>query len=594
MRLKTRLLGLGLALLACTPVIARAAVTALRSAAVPSPTWAGTHPGWGGSPGSSLAMAPFHPAAAEAARADALDSPPVNDQCSGAITIPCGNISLSGDTFTATNNYTFQDTTKSCTTHTADGRDVVYKLSALAGDSLWVDYQSLADGSIYLVTDCSNVQDSCVAGADETLQGQVEHLRYGFKRAATYYLIVDNWGADTYGTWTLVGQFLSCGLTPPSNDRCDTATQLLCGTSTYSGSTQTAFNDYSFPTMGSSCAASLARGRDVVFKLVVGAGDSISASYTSSSNGVIYLVDDCSNMASCKIGVNATGNGGTETLRYRFLFTGTYYLILDSDALDSFGSWSLISTLVCLQAPANDVCATAITLGCGDIQLSGTTEFASDNYDLTPSGCTGDVTPGPDVVYRFDTPPVDSIAVDFNFLPSNPSDPQTAPDASIYIVKDCAKAESTCVVGRDLTLRGGTESLRYRFLSAGTYYLILDSYDANFGGEWTAVGNLVCGLSAVGDGPGGTSFRLGSSPNPFVRTSTIRFSLQAHERAVLRVYDIAGRVVRTLVDGDLEAGDHSATWNARDDSGARVGAGTYYARLMSGGRVALRKLILVR
>jgi len=53
--------------------------------------------------------------------------PPPNDKCSGAITIPCGNIALSGNTFGAINDYDFPDTTRSCTTYSAGGRDIVYK-----------------------------------------------------------------------------------------------------------------------------------------------------------------------------------------------------------------------------------------------------------------------------------------------------------------------------------------------------------------------------------------------------------------------------------------------------------------------------------
>ena len=101
-----------------------------------------------------------------------LDAPPPNDQCSGAIAIPCGNISLSGSTFLARNDYNFADTTRSCTSYSAGGKDVVYKLSAVAGDSLWVNYQSSADASIYLVTDCGNVMDSCKAARTRTIRAR--------------------------------------------------------------------------------------------------------------------------------------------------------------------------------------------------------------------------------------------------------------------------------------------------------------------------------------------------------------------------------------------------------------------------------------
>src|SRR2546426_2628053 len=55
-----------------------------------------------------------------------LEVPPPNDQCSGAILLGCGNIVLSGNTTSATNDYTFADSTLSCTGFTADGHDVAY------------------------------------------------------------------------------------------------------------------------------------------------------------------------------------------------------------------------------------------------------------------------------------------------------------------------------------------------------------------------------------------------------------------------------------------------------------------------------------
>ena len=83
-------------------------------------------------------------------------------------------------------------------------------------------------------------------------------------------------------------------------------------------------------------------------------------------------------------------------------------------------------------------------------------------------------------------------------------------------------------------------------------------------------------------------------PNPFQMSSTLRFVLPARSRGSLRIHDLSGRVVRTLLDGELSAGSQSATWDARDDQGARVPVGTYFARLMVGDVIANRTVILVR
>ncbi|MFO7675826.1 MAG: FlgD immunoglobulin-like domain containing protein, partial [bacterium] len=69
------------------------------------------------------------------------------------------------------------------------------------------------------------------------------------------------------------------------------------------------------------------------------------------------------------------------------------------------------------------------------------------------------------------------------------------------------------------------------------------------------------------------------SPNPFSRTATVRYSLARDTDVNLRVYDAAGRSVRTLQGGPMRAGSHRTVWNGADDSGRRVAHGVYFVRL---------------
>jgi len=141
----------------------------------------------------------------------AAQPPPENDTCAGALPLPCGNISLSGSTAFATHDYTpLASGTGGCTGFTALGRDVVYSRNAVAGDILNISYTSSADGSVYIVTDCTNPSGTCVAGKDATVSGQAETLSYTFPTTGLYYLILDSFGANTSGTWTLTGT-LDCG-----------------------------------------------------------------------------------------------------------------------------------------------------------------------------------------------------------------------------------------------------------------------------------------------------------------------------------------------------------------------------------------------
>jgi hypothetical protein len=84
-------------------------------------------------------------------------------------------------------------------------------------------------------------------------------------------------------------------------------------------------------------------------------------------------------------------------------------------------------------------------------------------------------------------------------------------------------------------------------------------------------------------------------PNPFNPLTTIRFDLARPGRVELRIYDVAGHVVRTLVDGELPAGrGHAAGWNGQDDAGRRVASGVYFYRLAAGDFTSTRRLVLLK
>ncbi len=524
-----------------------------------------------------------------------IEAAPPNDRCDGAIQIPCGTINLSGSSDMATNDYDFVDNSSSCTTFTAGGKDVVYKVTVAAGDSIWVDYTSTADGSIYIVTTCPTPPDSiipfgsCVWGQDKGPGANLtENLRYKFLTAGTFYIILDSFGENTSGSWTLVGQLLCGPNPPPGNDKCETATALTCGSFNLSGTTQFANNDYTLP--GGGCTGQIADGKDVVYRVNAIAGDSIWVDYTSSANGSIYIVTDCANPSTtCLAGADAAPAGGTEHLRFLFEFAGIYYIVLDSRDAGSFGTWNAVGALICANPPpVNDRCDAALSIHCGAIDLFGSTALATNDYSPPDSviSCTGFAADGKDVAYRIDASIGDSIWVNYRNLDA---------DGSIYIVTDCANPTGTCVAGSDMTSLGETEPLRYKFTSRGTYYMILDSYDLNSSGRWTATGALICPtVAGVGtDQP--ADLLLGAiAPNPFGHTTSIGYSLPVRGRATLSVHDLQGRLVRTLVDGELPPGAHRATWDGTDDQGHRVGAGVYFVRLLSTHGMAMRRMVFVR
>jgi hypothetical protein len=85
-----------------------------------------------------------------------------------------------------------------------------------------------------------------------------------------------------------------------------------------------------------------------------------------------------------------------------------------------------------------------------------------------------------------------------------------------------------------------------------------------------------------------------SRPNPFNPRTTIRFSLAQAGAARLVVYDVAGRRVRTLVEGPQEAGAHEVVWDGTNDAGLTVPSGVYWSRLTTEGYTSNRKLVALK
>jgi hypothetical protein len=87
---------------------------------------------------------------------------------------------------------------------------------------------------------------------------------------------------------------------------------------------------------------------------------------------------------------------------------------------------------------------------------------------------------------------------------------------------------------------------------------------------------------------------LANRPNPFASSTAIRYRLAAAGRAEIGVFDPAGRLVRTLVSGEMPAGDHQVMWDGRDDAGRAMPAGVYFYELRFDGTQAQRKMLLLR
>jgi hypothetical protein len=83
-------------------------------------------------------------------------------------------------------------------------------------------------------------------------------------------------------------------------------------------------------------------------------------------------------------------------------------------------------------------------------------------------------------------------------------------------------------------------------------------------------------------------------PNPFNPVTTIGFALPRGEHVSLRVYDLLGREVATLLDGMQQPGNRTVEWDGRDNLGSPAPSGIYLYRLVTGSFATSRSMVLLK
>lgn len=145
------------------------------------------------------------PYALSAACNDCVGSPP-NEHCDGAQTLACGAVDVQTNTAGARNNYAL--TEAGCTGADSDGPDIVYRVVIPNGESVQLQFEEQTyDASVYLVTDCSDIQGSCLTGEDCFPFPCTDHVNYTNNTGSTLeaFLIVDGFNPTDAGLGRLTG-----------------------------------------------------------------------------------------------------------------------------------------------------------------------------------------------------------------------------------------------------------------------------------------------------------------------------------------------------------------------------------------------------
>ncbi len=83
-------------------------------------------------------------------------------------------------------------------------------------------------------------------------------------------------------------------------------------------------------------------------------------------------------------------------------------------------------------------------------------------------------------------------------------------------------------------------------------------------------------------------------PNPFNPSTEINFTLESNQPVTLKIYDIKGELIRTLINETMSAGSHSVKWDGTNDKGFRQATGVYFYELRSEAKFNVKKMLLLK
>ncbi len=204
--------------------------------------------------------------------------------------------------------------------------------------------------------------------------------------------------------------------------------------------------------------------------------------------------------------------------------------------------------------------------------------FPHPEWGQIASSYTTDVRPEPldGEIWEFEVRTNIRDAVRLTFQPSEDLKPSEGFAPEIYLVDEALKIKTNLRETNSYMIAGDNEGHPKRLkLLVGTREFL---------------GDELGDLSALP-----ATFELAQNfPNPFNPTTTIRFGLPQQSRVTLKIYNLLGEEIATLIDETRPAGFHAAVWDGRDQAGQSVASGVYVYQLVGDGVRLTRKLLMLK
>ena len=218
----------------------------------------------------------------------------------------------------------------------------------------------------------------------------------------------------------------------------------------------------------------------------------------------------------------------------------------------------------------------------------GATDAGDVEIALRLEGNTGEVK-GLSAVVAYDASELRLVAV-------RRSEEFASPSAEVFFWHEMTVGGvrvDAAVLGSGLAIGGSGD------IAVMTFRPIADGFDVSF-----ASGILRDAANVPIDAELGTyngmsepplAFRLLQNvPNPFNPITTVGYHVPSTSAVKVEIYDVTGRLVRTLVDGEAVPGRHCAIWDGRSDTGSQVGSGIYFCRMEAEDFLDTRKMLLLK
>ncbi|MCK5597231.1 MAG: T9SS type A sorting domain-containing protein, partial [Candidatus Eisenbacteria sp.] len=181
------------------------------------------------------------------------------------------------------------------------------------------------------------------------------------------------------------------------------------------------------------------------------------------------------------------------------------------------------------------------------------------------------------------------------YLSARLSNDMSSPMADMFFWSNATSHSvqvDAAVLGTDMTIGGSGDVVLFSFQVLDETYAV-DFTSAELRGASNE--DLTAELEGLSSEGVPVAFKLvQNSPNPFNPVTKVAYHVPRKSEVTIRVYDVSGRVVTTLVDGVVEAGRHAAVWNGRNDAGESVGSGIYFCTMEAPDFHDSRKMTLLK